>query len=164
VSSTTVLCRQINNYYFYSFSHDSPHPPSSTLFPYTTLFRSNMGLTTWKHAPEGRILKSDVTVAKNYLSDKEIRRLERAVTGFFDYVEDLIEDEQAFTIQDFAQSVNAFLAFRRSKILEGKGQISKKNADQKAAAEYDIFNKTQKIESDFDKMLKALEKKGQDNE
>lgn len=126
--------------------------------------QANMGLTTWKHAPEGRILKSDVTVAKNYLSDKEIRRLERAVTGFFDYVEDLIEDEQAFTMQDFAQSVNEFLAFRRFQILEGKGQISKKHADQKAAAEYDIFNKTQKIESDFDKMLKALEKKGQDNE
>lgn len=126
--------------------------------------QANMGLTTWKHAPEGRILKSDVTAAKNYLSEKEIRRLERAVTGFFDYAEDLIEDEQAFTMQDFAQSVNEFLAFRRFQILEGKGQVSKKLADQKATAEYDIFNKTQKIESDFDKVLKALEKKGQDNE
>jgi hypothetical protein len=122
--------------------------------------REHMGLTTWKNAPEGRILKSDVTVAKNYLPEKDIRRLERAVTGFFDYIEDLIESENAFTMEDFAKSVNEFLAFRRFQILEGKGRISKQQADNKAGAEYDIFNKTQKIVSDFDKAVKAIGKKG----
>lgn len=121
--------------------------------------KENMGLTTWKNAPAGRILKSDVTVAKNYLTEKEIRRLERAVTGFFDYVEDLIENENAFTMKDFALSVNEFLAFRRFKILEGKGAVSKLQADQKAAEEYDVFNKTQKIISDFDRVIQALAKK-----
>ncbi|WP_103980895.1 virulence RhuM family protein [Helcococcus massiliensis] len=113
--------------------------------------KTNMGLTTWKNSPDGRILKSDVTVAKNYLNEKEIRRLERAVSGFFDYVEDLIEDENTFTMEDFAESINAFLNFRRYKILKDKGKISKKTADEKAKLEYDKFNKIQKIVSDFDK-------------
>lgn len=120
----------------------------------------HMGLTTWKNAPHGRILKSDVTIAKNYLSEKEIKRLERTVTGFFDYIEDLIEQENTFTMDDFSKSINEFLAFRKFKILEGKGTISKQLADDKAAVEYDIFNKSQKITSDFDKVVKALEKKG----
>ncbi|MDO5114221.1 MAG: RhuM family protein, partial [Planctomycetia bacterium] len=120
--------------------------------------KENMGLSTWKNAPDGRILKSDVTVAKNYLSEKEIRRLERAVTGFFDYIEDLIERENTFSMEEFAASVNAFLEFRRYKILEDKGQISKSEADRKAQKEYDEFNKTQKIVSDFDKVIKKLAK------
>lgn len=120
----------------------------------------HMGLTTWKNAPNGRILKSDVTIAKNYLTEKEIKRLERTVTGFFDYIEDLIEQENTFTMDDFSRSINEFLAFRKFKILEGKGTISKQLADDKAAVEYDVFNKTQKITSDFDKVVKALEKKG----
>lgn len=115
--------------------------------------KTNMGLTTWKNSPDGRILKSDVTVAKNYLNEKEIRRLERAVSGFFDYVEDLIEDENTFTMEDFAESINAFLNFRRYKILKDKGKISKKTADEKAKLEYDKFNKIQKIVSDFDKEI-----------
>lgn len=118
--------------------------------------KENMGLTTWKNSPEGRILKSDVTVAKNYLDEKQIRRLERAVTGFFDYVEDLIENEQTFTMKEFAESVDAFLSFRRYDILKGKGRISKDDADKKAENEYDVFNKTQKINSDFDKMVKKM--------
>lgn len=120
----------------------------------------NMGLTTWKHSPDGRILKSDVTVAKNYLSEKEIRQLERAVTGYFDYIEDLIERENTFTMEEFAKSINEFLAFRKYDILQGKGSISKKLADQKAKTEYDAFNKTQKITSDFDKEIKKLLEKG----
>lgn len=120
----------------------------------------NMGLTTWKHSPNGRILKSDVTVAKNYLSEKEIRQLERAVTGFFDYIEDLIERENTFTMEEFAKSINEFLAFRKYDILQGKGSISKRLADQKAKMEYDAFNKTQEINSDFDKEIKKLLKKG----
>jgi len=116
----------------------------------------NMGLTTWKNSPDGRILKSDTLVAKNYLPEKEIRRLERAVTGYFDYIEDLVENENTFTMQQFAQSVNEFLNFRKFKILTDKGKISKAQAEQKAAEEYDEFNKTQKIISDFDKEIKRL--------
>ena len=122
--------------------------------------KENMGLTTWKNAPEGRILKSDVTVGKNYLEEKQIRQLERAVTGYFDYIEDLIERENTFTMTEFAVSINEFLTFRKYDILEGKGRISKKQADEKAKVEYDEFNKTQKINSDFDKQIKKLVEKG----
>ena len=118
--------------------------------------KANMGLTTWKNAPDGRILKSDVSVAKNYLSEQEIRKLERAVTGFFDYIEDLIENENTFDMSQFSDSVNAFLTFRNYKIFKGKGSVSKAEADAKAESEYDIFNKTQPIISDFDKEIKRL--------
>ncbi len=118
--------------------------------------KENMGLTTWKNAPDGRILKSDVKTAKNYLDEKQIRQLERAVSGYFDYIEDLIERENTFTMEQFAESVNEFLAFRRYDILPDKGRISHKAAEEKAFAEYDIFNKTQRIESDFDKAVKRL--------
>ena len=122
--------------------------------------QENMGLTTWKNAPAGRILKSDVTVAKNYLEEKQIRQLERAVTGYFDYIEDLIERENTFTMQEFAQSINEFLAFRKYEILKDKGRITKKLAEQKAKKEYDEFNKTQKINSDFDQAVKRMLEKG----
>lgn len=118
--------------------------------------RENMGLTTWKNAPDGRVLKSDVTIAKNYLSEKDIRRLERAVSGFFDYIEDLVENENSFTMEQFAASVNEFLAFRRYQILQGKGSVSAAQAKEKAHTEYDIFNRTQRIVSDFDKTVKGL--------
>ncbi len=121
--------------------------------------QNNMGLQTWKDAPDGRILKSDITVAKNYLSEKEIKQLERTVTGYFDYIEDLIERENTFTMQEFAESINAFLAFRKYEILTNKGKISKKQADRKAGKEYDAFNKTQKIKSDFDKVIKSINKR-----
>ena len=121
--------------------------------------KANMGLTTWKNAPDGRILKSDVSVAKNYLSEQDIRKLERAVTGFFDYIEDLIENENTFDMSQFSDSVNAFLTFRNYKILKGKGSVSKAEADAKAESEYDIFNKTQPIISDFDKEIKRLKGK-----
>ena len=121
--------------------------------------KANMGLTTWKNAPDGRILKSDVTVAKNYLSEKDIIRLERTVTGFFDYIEDLIENENTFSMAQFSESINAFLAFRKFQILPDKGKISKAEADAKAESEYDIFNKTQPIISDFDKEIKRLKGK-----
>lgn len=118
----------------------------------------NMGLTTWKNPPDGRILKSDVTIAKNYLSETEIRRLERTVTGYFDYIEDLIERENTFTMKEFATSVNKFLTFRKYKILTDKGKVSKQQAELKAETEYDEFNKSQKIISDFDKEIKRLTK------
>ena len=118
--------------------------------------KENMGLSTWKNSPDGRILKSDVTIAKNYLSETEIRRLERAVSGYFDYIEDLIEQENAFTMEEFAASINNFLTFRKFKILTNKGKISKEKAEKKAEAEYDEFNKTQKITSDFDREVKKI--------
>ncbi|MBP5557212.1 MAG: virulence RhuM family protein [Bacteroidales bacterium] len=118
--------------------------------------KANMGLTTWKNAPDGRILKSDVTIAKNYLSEKDIKRLERAVSGFFDYIEDLIENENTFNMSQFSESVNAFLSFRKFKILPNKGRLSKEQANAKAESEYEIFNKTQPIFSDFDKEIKRL--------
>ncbi len=118
--------------------------------------KEHMGLTTWKNAPDGRILKSDVTIAKNYLDESEIRRLERAVTGFFDYIEDLIERENSFNMAQFSDSVNEFLAFRRYQILPDKGRISAAQAKAKAENEYDIFNRTQLIDSDFDKQVRGL--------
>ena len=125
--------------------------------------KEHMGLTTWKNSPDGRILKSDVTIAKNYLDEKQIRRLERTVSGFFDYVEDLIEDNHTFTMQQFAESINAFLEFRQYKILQGKGTVSKLDAERKATSEYDIFNKTQQITSDFDQEVKKLLNEKVDN-
>ena len=118
--------------------------------------KEHMGLTTWKNSPDGRILKSDVTIAKNYLDEKQIRRLERAVSGFFDYIEDLIENEMTFTMQQFSEAINAFLEFRQYKILQGKGSVSKADAERKASDEYDVYNKTQRITSDFDKEVKKL--------
>ncbi len=118
--------------------------------------KENMGLTTWKNVPEGRILKSDVSVAKNYLSEQEIRQLERTVTGYFDYIEDLIERENTFTMEQFSASINEFLTFRKYKILPDKGKVSKQMALDKSGAEYDEFNKTQKITSDFDREVKKL--------
>lgn len=118
--------------------------------------KENMGLKTWKNSPDGRILKSDTKIAKNYLDEKEIRQLERLVSGYFDYIEDLIERENTFNMQQFASSVNEFISFRKYQILPDKGKITKAMADEKAAAEYDIFNKTQKIDSDFDKEVRKM--------
>lgn len=122
--------------------------------------KDHMGLTTWKNAPDGRVLKSDVSIAKNYLQEKEIRQLERAVTGFFDYIEDLIERENTFNMAQFSASVNEFLTFRRYQILPDKGIISAAQAKKKAEEEYEIFNKTQRIDSDFDKEVRGLLDKG----
>ena len=121
-----------------------------------------MGLQTWKNAPEGRILKSDSKIAKNYLSETEIKSLERTVGAFFDYIERIIETRNAFTMEQFSFSVNKFLEFNEYKVLQGKGLISAKQAEEKAFAEYEKFNKTQKIESDFDKAIKALKSKTTD--
>lgn len=135
------------------------HTAAEIVYDSADSSKEHMGLTTWKNAPDGRIRKSDVTIAKNYLAEKEIRRLERTVSGYFDYIEDLIERENTFTMEQFAASVNEFLAFRKYEILEGKGRISHTTATRKAESEYDIFNKTQKYLSDFDKAVKELESK-----
>ena len=118
--------------------------------------KEHMGLTTWKNAPDGRILKSDVSIAKNYLQEKEIRQLERAVTSYFDYIENQIERQNAFTMEQFAASVNKFLTFNDYRILPDKGSISAVEAKAKAEREYDIFNKTQRIDSDFDKQIRGM--------
>lgn len=118
--------------------------------------KEHMGLTTWKNAPSGRVLKSDVSIAKNYLNEKQIKQLERAVSGYFDYIEDLIERENVFTMEDFVKSINEFLSFRRYDVLTHSGKITSKSAKEKANSEYDKFNKTQKILSDFDKRIKKL--------
>lgn len=120
--------------------------------------KESMGLTTWKNSPDGRILKQDVIVAKNYLEEKEIKQLERTVTSYFDYIEGLIERENTFTMEQLVESVNKFLNFNDYKVLEGKGKVSKIQADKKAITEYDFFNKTQKIISDFDKEIKKQKK------
>ncbi len=120
--------------------------------------KKNMGLTTWKNAPEGRIIKTDTTIAKNYLQEKQIKQLERTVTGYFDYIENLIERENTFTMDGLANSVDKFLNFNEFKVLDGKGKITHKRAVSNAGAEYDNFNKTQKIISDFDKEVKRLKK------
>lgn len=118
--------------------------------------KKQMGLTTWKNVPDGRVLKSDVTVAKNYLQETEIRQLERTVTSYFDYIEGLVERRNTFTMQSLAESIDRFLSFNEYEILEGKGSISKKQADEKDSQEYEKFNRTQKIVSDFDKQIKKL--------
>ncbi len=122
-----------------------------------------MGLKTWKNSPAGRILKSDTNIAKNYLTETEIKSLERTISSYFDYIERIIENRNAFTMEQFAESVNKFLEFNEYKVLEGNGRISAKQAEHKAYEEYDKFNKTQKIESDFDRAIKMLEKKNKNN-
>ena len=126
--------------------------------------KENMGLVTWKNAPDGRILKSDVSVAKNYLDEQQIHKLERNVTAYFDYIEDMIENGNTFTMKEFAESVDAFLSFRRYEILQNKGSVSARSARLKAESEYEIFNRTQKIDSDFDrevrKMLEGMKENG----
>ena len=118
--------------------------------------KDHMGLTTWKNAPDGRVLKSDVNIAKNYLQEKEIRQLERTVSSYFDYIENQIERHNAFNMKQFAASVNKFLTFNDYQILPDKGKISAAQAKKKAEEEYDIFNKTQRIDSDFDKEVRGL--------
>jgi hypothetical protein len=113
-------------------------------------------MTTYKNAPSGRVLKSDATVAKNYLSEADIKKLERAVSAFFDYIEGIIERRDSFTMESFADSVNKFLSFNEYRVLDGHGSVSRKQADKKAHAEYDKFNKQQKLESDFDREVKKL--------
>ena len=140
------------------------HTAAEIIYKKADAQKENMGLTTWKNAPDGRILKLDTSVAKNYLEEKEIKQLERTVTSYFDYIENLIERENTFTMESLANSVDKFLNFNEFKVLECKGTKSHKQAIAKAEKEYDQFNKTQKIVSDFDKEIKKLTQKGKNNE
>lgn len=159
--TTKEFYAMIQNRFHYAITG---HTAAEIVYHKVDHSQQNMGLTTWKYAPEGRILKSDVSVAKNYLSEEEIRRLERAVTGFFDYIEDLVERETSFTMADFSESVDAFLSFRRYQILRGKGSVSSEQAKEKAHTEYQLFNPTQRIDSDFDKELRRLNRKRKNND
>ena len=150
----------IQNKFHYAITHQTA---AEIIYTNADSSKESMGLTTWKNAPDGRILKSDVLIAKNYLSEKEIRQLERAVTGYFDYIEDLIERENTFTMEEFSASINEFLNFRKYKILSDKGSISMDEAKDKAEQEYNIFNKHQKINSDFDKFSKKILEQSKNN-
>ena len=132
------------------------HTTAEIIFHRADHSKPNMGLTTWKYAPDGRVLKSDVSIAKNYLPEQQIRQLERAVTAYFDYIEMQIERHNAFSMEQFAASVDKFLTFNDYKILPDKGHISAAQAKTKAENEYDIFNRTQLIDSDFDKEIRKL--------
>ena len=158
---TQTFYAMVQNKFHYAITGQTA---AEIVYTHADRSKENMGLTTWKHAPEGRILKSDVSIAKNYLNEKQIRQLERTVTGYFDYIEDLIERENTFTMEEFAASINEFLAFRRYDILPDRGRISSREAKAKAETEYDAFNKTQKITSDFDREVKRILEKGGDAE
>ena len=123
--------------------------------------KEHMGLTTWKNSPNGRILKSDVTVAKNYLPEKKIKELELAVSAFFEYIENLIRRRNTFNMEQFSESVTKFLSFMDYQILPDKGRISAVQAKDKAEQEYDIFNLTQPIDSDFDKQIRGVLEQGE---
>ncbi len=146
----------IQNKFHYAISGQTA---SEIIYNNADAEKDYMGLKTWKNSPDGRILKSDTSIAKNYLTEKEIKKLERSITGFFDYVENIIENRNTFTMQQFAESVNKFLTFNEYKVLSGKGTISAVQAKEKAHREYEKFNKTQKITSDFDKVIKRIENK-----
>ena len=128
-----------------------------------TLDSPTMGLTTWKGAPDGKILKSDTLVAKNYLSEKELSRLNRLVTMFIDYAELMAEDEQLMSMQDWLEETDRFLTNNRRQVLEGKGHISRDAAMKKVGAIYDEFRKKQDAEyiSEFDREMAKYLKGGE---
>lgn len=151
--TTRYFYAMIQNSFHYAITR---HTAAEIVYSKADHTKENMGLTTWKYAPDGRILKSDVSIAKNYLQEKEIRQLERAVSSYFDYIENQIEKHNAFNMEQFSASVNKFLTFNDYKVLPDNGKISAMQAKQKAEEEYDIFNKTQRIDSDFDKEVREL--------
>ena len=153
-TTTKLFFATVQNKFHFAISG---HTAAEIIFKNADSTKGTMGLTTWKNAPEGRVLKQDVIVAKNYLQETEIKQLERTVTGYFDYMEGLIERQNTLTMEQLAESVNKFLTFNDYKILEGNGKVSKLSADKKAIKEYELFNKTQKIISDFDKQISKLE-------
>jgi len=154
--TTKDFFASVQNKFHYAISGQTA---SEIIYKNADAEKDYMGLKTWKNSPDGRILKSDTSIAKNYLTEKEIKKLERSITGFFDYIENIIENRNTFTMQQFAESVNKFLTFNEYKVLKGKGTISAIQAKEKAYNEYEKFNKTQRIVSDFDKEIKKIEMK-----
>ena len=127
-----------------------------------TLDSPTMGLTTWKGAPDGKILKSDTLIAKNYLNEKELARLNRLVTMFIDYAELMAEDEQPMSMADWLHETDRFLTNNRRKVLEGKGHISREDAVKKVSDIYAQFRKKQDAEyiSEFDRAMERYLKGG----
>lgn len=152
-STTKEFYAMVQNRFHYAITGQTAAEIIYTKADHT---KEHMGLTTWKNSPKGRILKSDVSIAKNYLDEKQIRQLERTVTSYFDYIENQIERQNPFSMEQFAASVNKFLTFNDYKILPDKGSISSAQAKVKAESEYDIFNRTQRIDSDFDKEVRNM--------
>ncbi len=152
-STTKEFYAMVQNRFHYAITGQTAAEIIYTKADHT---KEHMGLTTWKNSPKGRILKSDVSIAKNYLDEKQIRQLERTVTSYFDYIENQIERQNPFSMEQFAASVNKFLTFNDYKILPDKGSISSVQAKVKAESEYDIFNRTQRIDSDFDKEVRNM--------
>jgi hypothetical protein len=151
---THLFYATVQNKFHYAITK---HTAAEIIFDKANNSQPFMGLSIWKNAPAGRILPTDVIVAKNYLTEKEIKKLERTITGFFDYIENVIENENALTMNDMIVNVDSFLNFNKFEVLKDKGKISKKEADEKALKEYSEYNKNQPIESDFDKIVKKLE-------
>jgi len=123
--------------------------------------KEHMGLNTWKNAPEGKIIKTDVVVAKNYLKEKELRSLDRFVTMYLDYAEDQAEMGIPMTMKDWAEKLNAFLKFNRREVLDNPGKVTSEIAKAFAESEFEKYRLVQDrlFESDFDKLIKKLENK-----
>lgn len=144
---------------FYAFVQNKLHyavtgkTAAELLSQRATLDSPTMGLTTWKGAPDGKILKSDTLVAKNYLNQKELSRLNRLVTMFIDYAELMAEDEQLMSMQDWLKETNRFLTNNRRQVLDGKGHISREAAVKKVSGIYEEFRKRQDADyiSEFDR-------------
>jgi len=154
--TTRLFYAHVQDKFHYAISGQTA---SEKIYHSADASKPRMGLTSYKNAPDGRVLKSDTAIGKNYLSEDEIGRLERTVSGFFDYIEGIIERRHSFTMESFADSVNKFLAFNEYQVLEGYGKISRQQAEARAFTEYEKFNETQRIESDFDRVIKELEQK-----
>lgn len=144
---------------FYAFVQNKLHyavtgkTAAELLSQRATLDSPTMGLTTWKGAPDGKILKSDTLVAKNYLNQKELSRLNRLVTMFIDYAELMAEDEQLMSMQDWLRETDRFLANNRRQVLDGKDRISREAAVKKVSSIYEEFRKRQDADyiSEFDR-------------
>ena len=144
---------------FYAFVQNKLHyavtgkTAAELLSQRATLDSPTMGLTTWKGAPDGKILKSDTLVAKNYLNQKELSRLNRLVTMFIDYAELMAEDEQLMSMQDWLKETDRFLTNNRRQVLDGKGHISREAAMKKVSSIYEEFRKRQDADyiSEFDR-------------
>ncbi len=153
---------------FYAFVQNKLHyaitgkTAAELIYERANATKPTMGLTTWKDAPDGKILKRDIFIAKNYLNENELLKMNRLVTMFIDYAELMAEDEILMSMKDWLEQTNQFLTNNRRKILEGKGSISHEEALDKATKEYEIFRVKQDQEyiSEFDKeMAKYLKGK-----
>ena len=153
---------------FYSFVQNKLHfavtgkTAAELIAERATLDSPTMGLTTWKGAPDGKILKSDTLVAKNYLNEKEMSRLNRLVTMFIDYAELMAEDEQLMSMEDWLHETDRFLTNNRRNVLEGKGHISREAAVKKVSDIYAQFRKKQDADyiSEFDRAMERYLKGG----